>query len=399
MKFMGAVCALCAAWVCGCQKVESVHQETLAGAEPPAFVTVEDVARLLSEVPVGPEQMGEVHAAVVSSAANGYDEEYRMQDLFDAPGSGVGAAGTKAAGSYERPLRDLLREALSARLGTKGAEGASDGDGISPLEQESYLDSLQASDVQIYWPYSASWDGRALPVVTFDPGDYATTNVGFVRRSDGSIEKVLVDEAMARERPVWVVNRNADAEYKSLELRRREDPSWGTGGGDILVRTKADPDTFKSLILRSFKAKRQYDNWFSGAAEFFVKLGSVEDFTASTEAELRLYQPSVTDFMIVVRRGQVGEDIPFNAVLVSEWTEQLESCAFMVIEDDGGTVTTWKCAAVVKYSSRSYGFEIEIPVNSRDDIVWRGALSRRYIERYSGTVGHFGDVDLVLELI
>ena len=386
--FLGAVCALCAAGICGCEKVERVNQETLAGEEPPSYVTVEDVARLLAEVPIGREQMEEVHAAALSSAANGYDEEYRMQDLFAAPGSGVGDQDTKAAGRYERPLRDLLREALTARLMTKGA-----------VEESAYLDSLQASNVQIYWPYSASWNGTSLPVVTFDPGDYAESNVGYALKADGSVEKVLVDEAMARERPVWVVNRNTDADYKSLELRRREDPSWGSGGGDILVRTKTADDSFKSLILRSFTAKRQYDNWFAGASEFFVKLGSVEDFTASTEAELRLYQPSVTDFMIVVRRGQVGKEIPFNAVLVSEWTEQLESCAFMVIEDDGGTVTTWKCAAVVKYSSRSYGFEIEIPVNSRDDIVWRGALSRRYIERYSGTVGHFGDVDLVLELI
>ena len=125
----------------------------------------------------------------------------------------------------------------------------------------------------------------------------------------------------------------------------------------------------------------------------------MENFVASTEAELRLYQPSITDFMIVVRRDQVGQELPFNAVLVSEWTNQLSNCAFMLIEDDGGTRTKWACSATVKYNSKSYGFELEIPLNSRDDIVWRGALSRSYIEKYSGTVGSFGDVDLVLELI
>ena len=49
--------------------------------------------------------------------------------------------------------------------------------------------------------------------------------------------------------------------------------------------------------------------------------------------------------------------------------------------------------------SKAYGIDIEIPLNSSDDIVWRGQLSRRYIEKYSGKTGHFGDVDLVLELI
>ena len=75
---------------------------------------------------------------------------------------------------------------------------------------------------------------------------------------------------------------------------------------------------------------------FAGGSEFWIKIGAVEDFTAATEPELRLYQPSITDFMLVVRRDQVGEELPFNAVLVSEWTEQLNSCAYMMVEDDGG---------------------------------------------------------------
>jgi len=114
---------------------------------------------------------------------------------------------------------------------------------------------------------------------------------------------------------------------------------------------------------------------------------------------MRLYAPSITDFLIVVRRKQVGEVLDFNAVLVSEWTGMLDNCAFMMVEDDGGTMTTWKCSAMVKYNSRSYGFEIEIPLRARDDIIWRGALTRTYIERNNGVTGHFGDVELVLELI
>ena len=71
----------------------------------------------------------------------------------------------------------------------------------------------------------------------------------------------------------------------------------------------------------------------------------------------------------------------------------------MITEDDGGKRTTWKCSAKVTVKSKAYGIDIEIPLNSSDDIVWRGQLSRRYIEKYSGKTGHFGDVDLVLELI
>ena len=130
-----------------------------------------------------------------------------------------------------------------------------------------------------------------------------------------------------------------------------------------------------------------------------MKIGAIENFVASTEAELRLYDPTITDFMIVVRRKQMGQEVPFNAVLVSEWSQQLTSCALMIVEDDGGTRNTWKCSAVVKVESKSYGVELELPLYSRDDIVWRGSLSRRYLEKYSGQSRSYGDVDLVMELM
>jgi len=344
-----------------------------------SYFTLEDVSRLLGSLPLGAEQVGEVHDAVQSSATNGYDNEYLMRDVFAAPGAGIGDDGTaKATKAYVKPLRELLKEAV---IGTKAAEG------------NDFLDALAASDVQIYWPGSETWDGKQLPVVTFDPGDYAETNWGWSPNG----EKILVDEQLAEERPVWVVSRNDDAEYASLEMLRRQDPSWGQGGGDIIV--KGEEETFSTLILRSFKANRNYDSWFAGASEFFVKLGSVEDLTASTDAELRVYQPKVTDFMIVVRRKQIGEVLPFNAILVSQWIEGLQNCAFMILEDDGGTRTSWKMETTVKNGTKNYGVVIDIPMNQRDDIVWRGALTRGFIEKYSGENLHLGDVELVLELI
>lgn len=362
----------------GCRK----EQETVTVQMPEdGYFTLEDVSRLLGSVPIGKEQVGEVHDAVSSSARNGYDSEYLMRDVFDSPGAGIGDAGeSKAGGGYAKPLRELLREAV---IGTKAGGGSED-----------FLDALAESDVQIYWPFSETWDGEQMPVVTFDPGDFSETNWGYTP----SGEKVLVDEKMAAERPVWVVSRNADAEYTSLEMLRRQDPSWGQGGGDLLVGSKGG-NSLMTLVLRSFRANRHYDSWFAGASEFFVKVGSAEDFTASTEPELRIYQPLVTDFMIVVRRSQVKELLPFNAILISKWTEGLQNCAFMIIEDDGGTRTSWKASATVKYNSKNYGIEIDLPLNQRDDIVWRGLFARDFIEKYSGESIKLGDVDLVLELI
>ena len=381
--------------VTACERLDLWGNPSADEAGEPLVFTLDEVARLLASVPVGQAQVAEVRDAVASSSGNGYDEEYPMRQVFETPGAGVGAEPATRVEAYPEPLRDLLAAEIRKQYGTRA------------LDAEVFLDALSASDVQIYWPFSEDFEGDETPVITFDPGGRDTENIGWIRREDGTLEEIIVDEEMARERPVWVINRNRDAEYQSLEMRRREDPAWGQGG-DILVRpqsgsaatgTRADDRPFQTLVLRSFKANRNFDTWFCGGSEIWCKVGAVEDFWATTEAELRLYSPSITDFLIVVRRKQVGEVLDFNAVLVSEWTGMLDNCAFMMVEDDGGTMTTWKCSAMVKYNSRSYGFEIEIPLRARDDIIWRGALTRTYIERNNGVTGHFGDVELVLELI
>lgn len=417
----------------GCEELDdslSVHEVELSA------LPLDDVALLLSGIPLGPEQIREVHDAVSASSANGYDEEYMMRHLFSEPGSGVGddrvpdrvmrmrqneKALSRGGGSgYSEPIRELIEKYLRGESSVKMKSGISVNadDILGEMTVEEYMEALQSSDVQIYWPYSEKWDGEAYPVITFDPMDGGSVNegysVGLNEAGELVMEKVLVNEGVAQERPVWVVNRNDDSEYTSLELLRMEDPGWGSGGGEIIVRPQSDAllpygvskstaqgeqMTSQMLVLKDFTMKRHFDSWFAGASEFFVKIGSVENFTASTEAELQLYTPTVTDFMIVVKRKNIGRPQPFNAVLVSDWTEQLTHCAFMVIEDDGGKRDSWKCSAMVKYNSKSYGFEMSIPINTRDDIVWRGQLSRKYIIANNGFPSHFGDVDITFEII
>ena len=352
--------------------------------------SLQEVALMLSSLPLGREQMDEVHSAVMASSDNGYDEEYTMKDLFDSPGSGVGdqVSGTKSGTEYQQPLRDMIRQYLSEKHRTKAGED-------DPAAVEQYIQGMIDSDIQIYWPFSDSWDGREKPVITFNPGTDAEANIGYTL--DG--ERVEVSEGVARERPVWVVNVNDDSAYMTYEMLLKQNPGWGEGG-DIYVGTKADDDIdVKSLRIKDFRMNRNYDSWFCGASEFFVKCGLVENFKAKDEDELRNYVPTITDFMVVVKRRQLGEKIPFNVLLASEWTEQMEDIAFMISEDDGGTITSWKVEGTLKIKSKTYGIEIELPIRSRDDIVWRGSLSRRYIQNNSGKIQHFGDVDVTLELI
>ena len=376
-----------------------------------AIVPLSEVAQVLANIPLGADQMSEVFGAVSSSSENGYDEEYMMYDLFGTPGAGVGddrLPESKAPVLSGVPLREMIADYVKSQTATKSVLGIEE-----PTE---WLERLAESDVQIYWPFSESWDGNELPVITFDPEDDSEVNIGYriIEDSEGfrRIEEVFVDEEVAKETPVWVVNRNTDAGYTTLEMLRREDPDWGTGGGSIIVTpgvssvsslkpgSKAQSGgTVKSLILKDFTMNRNYDSWFAGASEFFVKVGAFEDFTATTEAELRLFTPSITDFLIVVKRSQKGVQVPFNAMVFSEWTDLVDSFAFMIIEDDGGTIKEWNATAFVRVESKSYGVEVKIPFHSYDDIVWRGTLSSKWFEAYSDIKGHFGDVDLTFELI
>ena len=381
----------------GCEKLDDKLEDYPDSGEnrEPATVSLDELAELFAEVPFGTQQMEEVYEAVLASADNGYDEEYTLRNLFAAPGSGVGEDKLETKSplrSYSVPMKDLLEQTVRDRAARTKAAGG------EPLDADAYLRALQDSDAQIYWPYFENWEGDVLPVITFDPGDNSSNNVGYRLVGEGEsrhVEKVTVTEEMAMETPVWVINRNDDAAYTTLQVLRKNDPDWGQGGS---VTVKSDGDGDRTLFLRDFKMIRNYDCWFAGASEFFIKAGKVEDFHASTEAELRLYDPSITDFMLVCRRRWRGQIIHVNTVLVSQWTSQLDKIAFMVIEDDGGSMTSWKCSAVVKYNSKSYGLELEIPFRRYDDNVWRGQLTGYYLAKYNDQRSRFGDVEISFSL-
>ncbi len=369
-----------------------------ADTNTPELVSLDDLAGVLSSLPMEIEHLNEVYDAVSASVDNGYDSEYTMSQLFGSPGSGVGSDllddRTKAASgkTYRRPLRDLFAEYYSEA--TKASGGS--------VSAAQYMNYISQSDIQIYWPFAEKWDGRSYPVITFDPLNGDESNIGWYMDENGEMQSITVTEDVAKTRPVWVINNNDDSRHTTIDILKKNNPQWGEGGTIVIgpnqapASTKAAP--VKSLVLKDITLKRPYDSWFRGASELFFKIGSLESFDVSKESDIYLYSPTITDFMVVVRRSEVGKTLELNTLLVSEWTPQLQNCAFMIIEDDGGTITSWNCNAVVKYNSKSYGFEISIPYRSRDDIVWRGQLSRKYIEATDNVTGNFGDVQLTFSI-
>lgn len=343
-------------------------------------LSLENVAKIISSLPIGADQMAEVYGAVNSSSSDGYDEEYTMLQLLENPGSGVGE--TKASlNEGAVPMKDLLAQYFANNISTKG--GARD--------VEECLKQLSESDLQIYWPYSEDWDGETLPLVTYDPGYEIRSNYAYELRmtEDGLkvVDSVYVDESVAQQRPVWVINNNSDASFTPLEPI------------SLYAEQEAkDSQGSKSLYLKSLCALRNYDSWFAGGSEFFLKAGSVDGIKVTENDQLTNYYPQLNDMMIVVKRSEINTVKNINTLLISGFDDYQDKIALMMTEDDGGTRTTWKCNATVKIKSKSYGAEIEFPFNSRDDIIWRGQIDADYFRKTAVTSGRFGDVKLTFEL-
>lgn len=366
----------------GGESVDNIHQNSL--------MTKREVARMLSSLPIGSGQMGEVYDAVSSSSANGYDEEYMMLDLLTIPGAGVGDDRTKAvkaSSAYSVPMKTLIADYLAGKASASTKSGAAD--------VQRYLDDLRDSGMQIYWPYSEEWDGETLPLITFDPGNGAESNYAYVIGSGARgyevLDSIFVDETIARERPVWVINQNDDSGSIPLSSLLSTKSFWDDEDED-------DDAEKYNLHIKDFTMLRQYDSWFAGASEFHIWCGGVDGFYASTEEQLKNYSPSITDFVVVVKRSEVGEKKRFNAVLVTDFSDQLDKLAFLIVEDDGGTRTNWKCSASVKIKSKTYGFDIDIPFRTSDDVVWRGQLGATYFTKGKSIEGRFGDVKLTFAL-
>lgn len=382
-----------------CDSIDSSYVEpAVAESLAASSLSPEGVARMLSELPLTVDHVREVFRGVSSSLSNGYDEEYPFANMLSRPGSGVGdeLLRTRSSVEYPSPLRSLVSSACEGSTGTRSALS---------------MDALADAGLQIYWPYSEDWDGVTMPVITFNPDEETVTfsnpsvhtrlsdgsNIGFLRErlpgGSWTVKEIVVDEDYARHNPVWVVNYNEDSSYMTPQMMEALYPERSA-----LAQTRSYSDC-KTLVLKEFKAHRNYDSWFAGGSEFFVKCGALNGFTARTEEELKLYSPSVTDMMINVRRKQVGKSIRFNTVVVSEWTPQLEECVFLMIEDDGGKQTSWKASGLVKIKSKSYGFEVKLPFRRNDDLVWRGKLSRNYFEKYNGKPNRFGDVSVTFSYL
>ena len=392
--------AVCALILLGCNKntKDGNNSSAPVGYE---LLSKSGVARMLASIPIGEEQLAEVWDAVNSSNSNGYDEEYMMCDLLSSPGAGVGDSPESRAATrarYSTPIRDLITDYLSEQAAAYTKAGATKASESDLVEQ--WLSELSSSGMQIYWPYSSDWDGETMPLVTFDPGFGANDNYAWeIAWEDGAymtMGQVYVDETVAASRPVWVINGNDDSGFTPLELYSRSSaPKKGLFDFDD---DPYDNTPGHNLFIKDFTMLRNYDSWFAGASEFFIQAGSVTADYGESEVDPGCFNPEITQLMIVVKRNQLGKKIPYEAMLLSNFPDELSEIAFLITESDGGTRTTWKASAKVMIKSKSYGVDMEFPLYTNDDMVWRGPLSMDYLRKLGSDEGRFGDVRISFEV-
>lgn len=335
-------------------------------SEPSAACSVEmtpsGIARMLSDLPLTIDEVCEVWQGVSESSSMGYDEEYAFATAIETRSDGPS-----------------LGRLISEYFETQNTRASG------------FVEELVNSGLQIYWPYSEDWDGQAMPVITFDPAADVKYNTGYFRERlpDGKwiVKEMQVDEGYSMKNPVWIVNHNQDSGSLTPQLLEK------MARRDTTTRASA-PSDFRTLRLKEFKAHRQYDSFWNGASEFLIKSGSIRAFTADVISDLSRFSPEITDMVIVVKRKQVGKVLRYNTIIVPEWSSQLQEPVFLMLEDDGGKMTSWKSSGAVKIKSKSYGFEVEIPYHRNDDIVWRGKLSGNYFEKNDGIANRYGDVSI-----
>ena len=167
------IAALMITGFCSCERLDNDPNKHIADRNP-EYIELQEFVEILTLLPIGPRQLSEVHDAVCSSSENGYDEEYLMSNMFCSPGSGVGDKDVKSGNSYEAPMRNLITDAvmdLSDRSSRTRSEH-SDLNVLQTLDRigpDAFLDALERSDIQIYWPFSEGWDGNQIEIVAGIP--------------------------------------------------------------------------------------------------------------------------------------------------------------------------------------------------------------------------------------
>lgn len=341
-----------------------------------------EVASLLTTLPMNDEIYKEVHQAVETSLNYGLDEEYRFKEILDNSENSKIVNHTKSSTS----LGALIKSHISQQTKTQSVEA-----------YNKLMELMLKSDIQIYWPYSEDWDGKTAPYITFAPDNFDQEwNYAFRRNQTGGIDTVVVNEEFMENNPVWIINNN-ERKYEDI-------PSFSKGQSiskNILyatsssienqVNTKStNKENVYTVRLGRFMSSHQYDKVWSGGSEFAIQMGAIDQFKIETPEQLKQVSPKVTYIRLTRSRKDIKKRrwIDVNSILSSDWHPNENNAAFMIHEEDQGGTRHWDANLSVTIKSETYGFNAKIPYGSGDDMIYKTVYSRNFIFSTNNNVGN-----------
>lgn len=188
--------------------------------------TPQEMAELLSAMNLSHMVVAEIHQAVVEYTANGYDEFVSFKDIIAYEKPGVDdpqLLPVSSKKSSNKPKCPLFTEALVEYLQ------------YSPFSTntsvEEIIELLKESELELYWPYSEMWDGNTMPTYAYVNSWSYEGDV--LDGYDANGQQVSVDEAYAKESPVFVVrSKSRNSADDGLSDETDENLSDWEEGGD-----------------------------------------------------------------------------------------------------------------------------------------------------------------------
>jgi hypothetical protein len=324
------------------------------------------ITEFLSDIVNNDDIVKEVKSGIETSLLYGLDEELRFREILRPNDN-------KLRSASKSLLAEKLEEAFGNIRITKSTTEALNGD-----ELETFMLN---DNVQIYWPYSERWDGKEIPFVTYASTDDDVTDIMAYRKivnPDGTsqVESRMVNEAYAKEHPVWVINKN-ELDYDELpDFKAGEFEKNGRLFVSDLLPDARNEKTLRAgtpvvvFYLGTLKVTIQHDSWIAGGSEF--------EFTNAQP----LAPGYTTTKNIILRETRTRNSIDNGVTggvwkaLNTDWTEAQVQNALKVVETDGGGTKNWYFSLGVKIGQNKYDINASIPFGNNDDEIYAQILAR-----------------------
>lgn len=342
-----------------CGLLASCSEETVAQlSQSEECVTDQDlksISKLFAIVGNDHDICCEVNQAVAESIHKHLDEQLYFRDIY---GDQSEASRSLKEGRSSK-LMESIGKAVSLFEKTRSTEGFSN-DIISVMMRE---------DIELYWPYSESWNGTETPVITFAPvhGQSADDVVAYkYDESASSFSDVIINETYAMAHPVWVI-RLSEIPYEERDLV----PVFVPIDKEDLVVTRSG-NIGHSWEMDSLRCVYQYDSWLLGGPDFRFVIAYPQQ--TGTVAETTEFRETFTRSQVNNREAKYFFYRPLN----QDWTEYQLTNHLRLIEEDrtGGNSATLELTATRKVGDTTVSCKVTIPLSSYDTSVASEVFAR-----------------------